>query len=77
MLIRKPATPGMEDRKTVTLQAHLDMVPQKNSSVSHNFLTDPIDAWIDGDWVKARETTLGAIMGSGLRWRWLCWRIIR
>ena len=65
VLIRKPATPGMEDRKTVTLQAHLDMVPQKNSSVSHNFLTDPIDAWIDGDWVKARETTLGADNGIG------------
>ena len=41
------------------------MVPQKNSSVSHNFLTDPIDAWIDGDWVKARETTLGADNGIG------------
>lgn len=66
VLIRKPATPGMEDRKTVTLQAHLDMVPQKNSSVNHNFLTDPIDAWIDGDWVKARETTLGADNGIGV-----------
>lgn len=65
VLIRKPATPGMENRKTVTLQAHLDMVPQKNSSVNHNFLTDPIDAWIDGDWVKARETTLGADNGIG------------
>lgn len=65
VLIRKPATAGMEDRKTVTLQAHLDMVPQKNSSVNHNFLTDPIDAWIDGEWVKARETTLGADNGIG------------
>ena len=59
VLIRKPATPGMEGRKTVILQSHLDMVPQKNSSVKHDFLTDPIDAYIDGDWVTARETTLG------------------
>ena len=44
VLIRKPATPGMEGRKTVILQSHLDMVPQKNSSVKHDFLTDPIDA---------------------------------
>lgn len=60
VLIRKPASPGMEGHKTVTMQSHLDMVPQKNSSVKHDFLTDPIDAYIDGDWVKARETTLGA-----------------
>lgn len=65
VLIRKPATPGMENRKTVTLQAHLDMVPQKDSSVNHNFLSDPIDAYIDGDWVKARSTTLGADNGIG------------
>lgn len=65
VLIRKPATPGRENRKTVTLQAHLDMVPQKNSSVNHNFLTDPIDAYIDGEWVKAHETTLGADNGIG------------
>ena len=58
VLIRKPASPGMEGHKTVTMQSHLDMVPQKNSSVKHDFLTDPIDAYIDGDWVKARETTL-------------------
>ncbi|MCD8178405.1 MAG: aminoacyl-histidine dipeptidase [Tannerellaceae bacterium] len=60
VLIRKPATPGMENSKTVTLQSHLDMVPQKNSNVEHDFLKDPIDAYIDGDWVTARETTLGA-----------------
>lgn len=65
VLIRKPATSGMEGRKTITLQAHLDMVPQKNSSVKHDFLTDPIDAYIDGEWVKARETTLGADNGIG------------
>ena len=65
VLIRKPAFPGMEGHKTVTMQSHLDMVPQKNSSVKHDFLTDPIDAYIDGDWVKARETTLGADNGMG------------
>ncbi|KKB46430.1 xaa-His dipeptidase [Parabacteroides sp. HGS0025] len=65
VLIRKPATPGMEGRKTVILQSHLDMVPQKNASVKHNFLTDPIDAYIDGDWVTARDTTLGADNGIG------------
>lgn len=65
VLIRKPATPGMEGHKTVILQSHLDMVPQKNASVKHNFLTDPIDAYIDGDWVTARDTTLGADNGIG------------
>ncbi len=65
VLIRKPATPGMEGRKTVVLQSHLDMVPQKNSAVKHDFSTDPIDAYIDGEWVTARETTLGADNGIG------------
>lgn len=65
VLIRKPAYPGMEDHKTVTMQSHLDMVPQKNSSVKHDFLTDPIDAYIDGDWVTAHDTTLGADNGMG------------
>ena len=65
VIIRKPATSGLEGRKTVTLQAHLDMVPQKNSSVKHDFLTDPIDAYVDGEWVKARGTTLGADNGMG------------
>lgn len=65
VLIRKPATPGMEDRKTVVLQSHLDMVPQKNSSVKHDFSKDPIDAYIDGEWVTARDTTLGADNGIG------------
>ena len=65
VLIRKPATPGMEGHKTVTLQSHLDMVPQKNASVKHDFLKDPIDAYVDGDWVKAKGTTLGADNGIG------------
>lgn len=65
VLIRKPATPGMEDRKTVILQSHLDMVPQKNSTVKHDFSKDPIDAYIDGEWVTARDTTLGADNGIG------------
>ena len=66
VVIRKPATPGMENRKGIILQGHLDMVPQKNSSTVHNFETDPIDAWIDGDWVKAKGTTLGADNGIGV-----------
>ncbi|MDR1115016.1 MAG: aminoacyl-histidine dipeptidase [Tannerella sp.] len=66
VIIRKPATPGFEDRKIVTLQAHLDMVPQKNSDVSHDFLKDSVNAYIDGDWVKARGTTLGADNGIGV-----------
>lgn len=65
VLIRKPATPGFENRAAVVLQAHLDMVPQKNSEVAHDFLKDPIDAFIDGDWVRARGTTLGADNGIG------------
>jgi len=66
VLVRKPATPGMEDRKAVILQAHMDMVPQKNSHIPHDFQKDPIDAYIDGEWVTARETTLGADNGIGL-----------
>ena len=66
VLVRKPATLGMENRKGVVLQAHMDMVPQKNSNVAHNFQTDPIDAYIDGEWVTAHDTTLGADNGIGL-----------
>lgn len=66
VIIRKPATPGMEDRPTVTFQAHMDMVPQKNSDVQHDFEKDPIDAYIDGEWVTARGTTLGADDGMGV-----------
>lgn len=66
VIIRKPASPGMEDRKGVVLQGHLDMVPQKNSDVSHDFENDPIQAYVDGEWVKARGTTLGADNGMGV-----------
>ncbi|MEA3494919.1 MAG: aminoacyl-histidine dipeptidase [Bacteroidota bacterium] len=66
VVIRKPATPGMEDRKTVTLQGHLDMVPQKNSDIEFDFEKDAIDAYIDGEWVTARGTTLGADNGMGV-----------
>ncbi len=65
IIIKKPATPGMENRKCVVLQGHLDMVPQKNSDKEHNFETDPIEAYIDGDWVTANGTTLGADNGIG------------
>ncbi|PTN10236.1 aminoacyl-histidine dipeptidase [Mangrovibacterium marinum] len=65
IIIRKPATPGFEDRKGVILQAHLDMVPQKNSDKTHDFENDPIETLIDGDWVKANGTTLGADNGIG------------
>ncbi len=66
VIIRKPATPGMEDRKGVILQGHLDMVPQKNADTEHDFDKDPIDAYIDGDWVTAKGTTLGADNGMGV-----------
>ncbi|OIP81781.1 MAG: cytosol nonspecific dipeptidase [Porphyromonadaceae bacterium CG2_30_38_12] len=66
VIVRKPATPGMENRQAVILQTHMDMVPQKNSGVAHNFGTDPIQAYIDGDWVTAKDTTLGSDNGVGL-----------
>lgn len=66
VIIRKPATPGMENRKGVVLQSHLDMVPQKNSDKTHDFEKDPIETLIDGDWVKANGTTLGADNGMGV-----------
>ena len=66
VIIRKPATPGMENRKGVILQAHMDMVPQKNNDTIHNFTEDPIETYIDGDWVKAKGTTLGADNGLGV-----------
>ncbi|MDD4142760.1 MAG: beta-Ala-His dipeptidase, partial [Bacteroidales bacterium] len=66
VIIRKPATPGMENRKGMILQAHVDMVPQKNSHVKHDFEKDPIDAYIDGEWVTAKDTTLGADDGMGV-----------
>ena len=66
VIIRKPATLGMENRKGVILQAHMDMVPQKNNDTVHDFTRDPIETFIDGDWVKARGTTLGADNGLGV-----------
>ncbi|MFE8145837.1 beta-Ala-His dipeptidase [Brenneria goodwinii] len=66
ILLRKVATPGMENRKPVVLQAHLDMVPQKNNDTEHDFTKDPIQPYIDGEWVKARGTTLGADNGIGM-----------
>ena len=65
VLIKKPATKEYETAKTVILQSHLDMVPQKNSDVVHDFTKDAIKTYIDGDMVKARSTTLGADNGIG------------
>lgn len=66
VIIRKPATPGMENRKGVILQAHMDMVPQKNNDTVHDFSKDPIETYVDGDWLKAKGTTLGADNGLGV-----------
>ena len=66
VIIKKPATEGMEDRKGIILQGHMDMVPQKNSDTKHDFEKDPIDAYVDGDWVTAKGTTLGADNGMGV-----------
>ena len=66
VLIKKPASRGMENCKTVVLQSHVDMVCEKNNDVSHNFLTDPIETIIDGEWMKANGTTLGADNGIGV-----------
>jgi dipeptidase D len=66
VIIRKPATPGMENRKGIILQGHLDMVPQKNSDKQHDFEKDPIEAYVDGEWVTANGTTLGADNGIGV-----------
>lgn len=66
IVMRKPATPGFENRKGVILQAHMDMVPQKAKDSKHNFETDPIETIIDGDWVRANRTTLGSDDGLGV-----------
>ncbi len=66
IVMRKPATAGYENKKGVILQAHMDMVPQKTPESTHNFETDPIQPWIDGEWVKATGTTLGADNGLGV-----------
>ncbi len=66
VLMHKDATPGLENAPTVILQAHMDMVAEKNNGVEHDFMKDPIDTYIDGDWVKAHGTTLGADNGIGI-----------
>ena len=66
IIMRKPATPGMEDCKGVILQAHMDMVPQKNNDTVHDFEKDPLETYVDGEWVKAKGTTLGADNGMGV-----------
>ena len=66
VIIKKPATPGMEHRKAVVLQSHLDMVHQKNTDTDFDFLTQGIQMYVDGDWVKAKGTTLGADNGLGV-----------
>lgn len=66
IVIRKPATPGKENLKTVVLQGHLDMVAEKNADVTHDFDKDPLQVYVDGDWVKAKGTTLGSDNGIGV-----------
>ena len=66
VIIRKPATTGMEDRKAIVMQSHLDMVHQKNNETTFDFLTQGIEMYVDGDWVKAKGTTLGADNGLGV-----------
>ena len=66
VIIKKPATPGMESRKTVVMQSHLDMVHQKNSDTDFDFDTQGIEMYVDGDWVTAKGTTLGADNGLGV-----------
>ncbi|RMB60460.1 aminoacyl-histidine dipeptidase [Dokdonia sinensis] len=66
VIIRKPATKGMEDRKMVVMQSHLDMVHQKNADTDFDFDTQGIEMYVDGDWVRARGTTLGADNGLGV-----------
>ena len=66
IVMRKPATPGKENHKCAVLQAHMDMVPQKVDDSTHNFETDPLETYIDGDWVKAKGTTLGSDDGMGV-----------
>lgn len=66
VIIRKPASPGYENHPGVILQGHMDMVPQKNNDTVFDFATDPIEAYIDGEWVTAKGTTLGADNGIGV-----------
>ena len=66
IVMRKPATPGMENRKGIIMQAHMDMVPQKSPEIEHDFVNDPIQTYIEDGWVKAKGTTLGADNGLGV-----------
>ena len=66
VIMRVPATPGYESHEGVILQAHMDMVAEKDGHVQHDFLNDPIETWIDGEWLKAKGTTLGADDGIGI-----------
>ena len=66
VIIRKPATPGMENRQTIVLQSHMDMVCEKNRDIEFDFSKDAIQTYVDGDWMKARGTTLGADDGIGV-----------
>lgn len=66
VLIRKPATPGFEDRQTIILQSHMDMVCEKNRDVEFDFSKDAIQTYVDGEWMKAKGTTLGADDGIGV-----------
>lgn len=66
VIIKKPATPGMENRKTIVMQSHLDMVHQKNGDTVFDFDTQGIEMYVDGDWVRAKGTTLGADNGLGV-----------
>src|SRR5690606_41644805 len=66
VIIKKPATPGMENRKTVLMQSHLDMVHQKNADTDFDFNTQGIEMFVEGDFVRAKGTTLGADNGIGV-----------
>ena len=66
VVIRKPATPGYEKCKTLILQSHMDMVCEKNATTDFDFMTDAIQTYVDGDWLKAKGTTLGADDGIGM-----------
>lgn len=72
ILMRKAATPGFENRPTVVMQGHIDMVCEKNSNIQHDFENDPIETLIDGDWVTANGTTLGADNGIGVALSLVC-----
>ena len=66
VIMRVPATTGYEDHEGVILQAHMDMVAEKDGDVQHDFMNDPIETWVDGEWLKAKGTTLGADNGIGI-----------